>query len=47
MTLKGSSPTHEGPPAADRWKLDSELSAVAGRWGIDPERQLVAVPGPG
>jgi aryl-alcohol dehydrogenase-like predicted oxidoreductase len=41
MALKGSSPIHEGPPAADRWRLDGELSAVAGRWGIDPARQLV------
>jgi aryl-alcohol dehydrogenase-like predicted oxidoreductase len=41
MALKGSSPIHEGPAGPDRWRLDSELSAVAGRWGIDPERQLV------
>jgi aryl-alcohol dehydrogenase-like predicted oxidoreductase len=44
MALKGSSPTHEGPAGPDRWPLDGELSAVAGRWGIDPERQLVPAP---
>ncbi len=41
MALKGASLEHEGPPRPDRWGLDRELSAVAGRWGIDPERQLV------
>ena len=40
MALKGASLEHEGPPRPDRWGLDRELSAVAGRWGIDPERQL-------
>jgi aryl-alcohol dehydrogenase-like predicted oxidoreductase len=41
MTLKGASLEHEGPARADRWPLDGELSAVAGRWGIDPERDLL------
>jgi aryl-alcohol dehydrogenase-like predicted oxidoreductase len=41
MTLKGASPEHEGAPRPDRWGLDGELSAVAARWGIDPERALV------
>ena len=40
MALKGASPEHEGPPRPDRWGLDGELSAVAERWGIDPERDL-------
>ncbi|HUB35731.1 MAG TPA: aldo/keto reductase [Solirubrobacteraceae bacterium] len=40
MELKGASPSHEGPPRADRWGLDEELQAVAGRWGIAPERDL-------
>jgi aryl-alcohol dehydrogenase-like predicted oxidoreductase len=40
MALKGGTPQHEGPPAADRWPLDPGLSAVASRWRIDPERQL-------
>jgi aryl-alcohol dehydrogenase-like predicted oxidoreductase len=42
MTLKGGSLEHEGPPRADRWQLDGELAAVAGRWGIDPRRDLLA-----
>ncbi len=41
MTLKGASSEHEGPPRADRWPLDDELSALADRWQIDPARQLV------
>jgi aryl-alcohol dehydrogenase-like predicted oxidoreductase len=41
MALKGASLEHEGPPRADRWGLDDELSALAGRWRIDPARQLV------
>ncbi len=41
MALKGASVEHQGPPRADRWSLDDELSALAGRWHIDPARQLV------
>jgi aryl-alcohol dehydrogenase-like predicted oxidoreductase len=41
MALKGASLEHEGPPRPDRWGLDGELAAVAGRWGIDPERDLL------
>lgn len=41
MTLKGASVEHEGPPLADRWPVDEELAAVAGRWGIDPKRDLL------
>jgi hypothetical protein len=40
MTLKGASAEHDGPPRPDRWGLDSELTAVARRWGIDPRRDL-------
>jgi aryl-alcohol dehydrogenase-like predicted oxidoreductase len=40
MALKGASLEHDGPPLADRWTLDGELSATAIRWGIDPERDL-------
>jgi aryl-alcohol dehydrogenase-like predicted oxidoreductase len=40
MALKGANPAHEGPPRADRWGLDGELEGVAGRWGIDPARDL-------
>jgi hypothetical protein len=42
MTLKGASLEYEGPPRADRWGLDDELEAVAGRWKIDPRRDLAA-----
>ena len=41
MALKGASLEHEGPPLPDRWKVDDSLLAVAGRWGIDPGRDLV------
>ena len=41
MELKGANLAHEGPERADRWGLDTELQAVAGRWGIAPERDLV------
>jgi aryl-alcohol dehydrogenase-like predicted oxidoreductase len=40
MALKGANPAHEGPARADRWGLDGELESVAGRWGIDPARDL-------
>ncbi len=40
MALKGANPAHEGPERADRWGLDGELEDVAGRWGIDPARDL-------
>jgi aryl-alcohol dehydrogenase-like predicted oxidoreductase len=42
MVLKGASPAHEGGEQPDRWGLSSELAEVGGRWGIDPERDLVA-----
>ena len=41
MTLKGGNPEHEGDAAADRWPLSPELVAVAKRWNIDPEQDLV------
>jgi aryl-alcohol dehydrogenase-like predicted oxidoreductase len=40
MTLKGGVPDHSGEPKPDRWELDAHLEAVAGRWGIDPARDL-------
>jgi len=40
MTLKGASPEYSGAPVADRWELDAELSSVAARWRIEPERDL-------
>jgi aryl-alcohol dehydrogenase-like predicted oxidoreductase len=41
MALKGASMEHEGGPCADRWGFDDGLSAVAGRWEIDPRRDLM------
>jgi aryl-alcohol dehydrogenase-like predicted oxidoreductase len=41
MALKGANPAHQGEEQPDRWALDSDLADVAGRWGIDPERDLV------
>jgi aryl-alcohol dehydrogenase-like predicted oxidoreductase len=40
MALKGAAPDFEGEAAADRWPINAELSALAGRWGIDPSRDL-------
>ena len=40
MTLKGAAPDHEGEPRPDRWALTPELAALAGRWGIEPARDL-------
>ena len=40
MALKGAAPDFEGEPQPDRWPLTPELSALAGRWGIDPGRDL-------
>jgi len=42
MALKGASPAHEGEERPDRWGLDAGLLAVGERWGIDPDRDLVA-----
>jgi aryl-alcohol dehydrogenase-like predicted oxidoreductase len=40
MALKGAAPDHEGDPLPDRWPIGPELSALAGRWGIEPARDL-------
>jgi aryl-alcohol dehydrogenase-like predicted oxidoreductase len=40
MALKGASLEHDGSIRPDRWGLDDDLHAVAGRWGIDPQRDL-------
>jgi len=42
MALKGASPEHEGDERPDRWPLSPELAEVGTRWGIDPQRDLVA-----
>ncbi|MGN6256433.1 MAG: aldo/keto reductase [Solirubrobacterales bacterium] len=42
MALKGANPEHEGEERPDRWPLTDDLAAVGTRWGIDPQRDLVA-----
>jgi len=42
MALKGASPEHEGEERPDRWPLTEDLASVGDRWGIDPDRDLVA-----
>jgi aryl-alcohol dehydrogenase-like predicted oxidoreductase len=42
MVLKGAALDFEGDPLPDRWPLDDQLAALAGRWGIDPQRDLTA-----
>lgn len=41
MALKGASPRHDGPELADAWPLNPDLEAIAARWQIDPQRDLV------
>ncbi|HET6998065.1 MAG TPA: aldo/keto reductase [Solirubrobacterales bacterium] len=45
MVLKGASPAFEGDEQPDRWPLSDDLVAAGSRWGIDPQRDLVAVEG--
>jgi aryl-alcohol dehydrogenase-like predicted oxidoreductase len=40
MTLKGAAPDFTGEPLPDRWPISPELRALAGRWGIEPARDL-------
>jgi aryl-alcohol dehydrogenase-like predicted oxidoreductase len=40
MTLKGAAPDFTGDPLPDRWAISPELSELAGRWGIEPARDL-------
>jgi aryl-alcohol dehydrogenase-like predicted oxidoreductase len=42
MALKGANPAHEGDEQPDRWSLSEDLAEVGDRWGIDPQRDLVA-----
>ena len=42
MVLKGASPAFEGEEQPDRWALSDDLVAAGERWGIEPERDLVA-----
>jgi aryl-alcohol dehydrogenase-like predicted oxidoreductase len=41
MELKGGNPTHTGENQPDRWSITPDLGAVAERWGIQPEQDLV------
>jgi aryl-alcohol dehydrogenase-like predicted oxidoreductase len=41
MALKGAMPDHEGADLPDRWSLREEHLAVAARWKIDPQRDLL------
>jgi aryl-alcohol dehydrogenase-like predicted oxidoreductase len=41
MKLKGAAPDHDGPAQPDRWPLTPALAALARRWGIDPQKDLV------
>ena len=41
MLLKGATPDFEGEPLPDRWPIDDGLSELAGRWGIEPGRDLI------
>jgi aryl-alcohol dehydrogenase-like predicted oxidoreductase len=43
MALKGASPAYEGDPLPDRWALTGELTELAERWEIAPERDLGVV----
>jgi aryl-alcohol dehydrogenase-like predicted oxidoreductase len=40
MALKGATPDHSGEERPDRWPVTAELAEVAGRWEIDPSRDL-------
>jgi aryl-alcohol dehydrogenase-like predicted oxidoreductase len=40
MALKGATPDHSGEERPDRWPVSDELGEVAGRWEIDPDRDL-------
>jgi aryl-alcohol dehydrogenase-like predicted oxidoreductase len=40
MALKGASLQHEGAAQPDRWALTGELTELAARWKIAPERDL-------
>lgn len=41
MSLKGGNPEHIGEPLPDRWSLTKDLTQVAERWRIRPEKDLV------
>jgi aryl-alcohol dehydrogenase-like predicted oxidoreductase len=41
MALKGANPSFEGGELPDRWGLNDQLTDVARRWQIEPDRDLV------
>jgi aryl-alcohol dehydrogenase-like predicted oxidoreductase len=41
MELKGAAPGFDGDPLPDRWPITADLAELAGRWDIDPQRDLV------
>jgi aryl-alcohol dehydrogenase-like predicted oxidoreductase len=41
MALKGATPDSDGDVRPDRWPLTGDLTRLAERWGIEPERDLV------
>jgi aryl-alcohol dehydrogenase-like predicted oxidoreductase len=41
MHLKGANRGHTTTPEPDRWGISADLDAVARRWNIDPDRDLV------
>jgi len=41
MALKGGNPEHQGDALPDRWPLNGDLLAVAKRWKIAPEEDLI------
>ena len=45
MALKGGNPDHSGDPLPDRWPLNDELLEIAGRWKIEPARDLACTHG--
>ena len=43
MALKGASPGHEGEERPTAGRSTTTCVEVGERWGIDPERDLVAI----
>ncbi len=43
MALKGAHPTFAGDERPDGWAMYDRLEAVAHRWQIEPERDLVQI----
>jgi hypothetical protein len=41
MPLKGANRGHNTAPEADHWGMTNDLEAVAKRWGINPDQDLV------